>query len=110
MTDTRVVLMTAPDLSTAETIAAELVEARLAACASILPGVTSVYWWQGEVQRSSEVLVLIKTAADRVDALIDRAAELHPYEVSELIALPVETGLAAYLDWVRAESRPLGSG
>ena len=108
MTGTRVVLMTAPDLHTAEALAGNLVAARLAACASILPGVTSVFWWEGEVQRSSEVLVVMKTPADRVDALISHAAELHPYDVPELLALPVENGLSAYLAWVDRECRVVG--
>ncbi len=105
MTDTRVVLMTVPDASVAEALAAELVQSRLAACASIVRGVTSVFWWQDEVQHADEVLVIMKTPADRVDALIARAAELHPYDVPELLALPVEAGLASYMDWVRAECR-----
>ena len=105
MTDTRVVLMTVPDASVAEALAAELVQSRLAACASIVRGVTSVFWWQDEVQHADEVLVIMKTPADRVDALIARAAELHPYDVPELLALPVDAGLASYMDWVRAECR-----
>jgi periplasmic divalent cation tolerance protein len=105
LSDTRVVLMTAPDAATAESLAARLVEARLAACASVLPGVVSLFWWEGEVQRAAEALVVMKTAADRVDALIARAQEIHPYDVPEVIALPIEAGLPAYLDWVRAETR-----
>ena len=105
MSDTRVVLMTVPDASVGEAIAVELVEARLAACASVLRNVTSVFWWEGEVQHADEVLVIMKTPADRVDALVERAVELHPYDVPELLALPVDTGLAAYLDWVRTETR-----
>ena len=101
--------MTVPDLRTAEALAEQVVAARLAACASILPGVTSVFWWEGEVQRSSEVLMMMKTAAERVDALIARAAELHPYDVPELLALPVESGLAEYLAWVSRECRVDGS-
>jgi len=103
VTDTRVVLMTVPDLHTAEAVVGNLVAARLTACASILPGVTSLYWWEGEVQRSSEVLVVMKTSTECVDTLISRAAELHPYDVPELLTLPVENGLAAYLAWVGRE-------
>jgi periplasmic divalent cation tolerance protein len=105
LTDARVVLMTAPDAATAESLAARLVEARLAACASVLPGVASLYWWEGEVRRAAEALVGMKTTADRVDALLARANELHPYDVPEVIALPVDAGLPAYLEWVRAETR-----
>ena len=99
------VLMTVPDLHTAEAVVGSLVAARLTACASILPGVTSLYWWEGEVQRSSEVLVVMKTPTECVDALISRAAELHPYDVPELLALPVENGFSAYLAWVGRECR-----
>ena len=108
MTDTRVVLMTVPDVHTAEAVVGEVVAERLAACASILPGVTSVFWWEGKIQRSSEVLVVMKTPAERVDALISRAAELHPYDVPELLALPVENALSEYLAWVDRECRVAG--
>ena len=110
MTDTRVVIMTVPDVHTAEAVVGNVVAERLAACASILPGVTSVFWWEGEVQRSSEVLVVMKTPAERVEALISRAAELHPYDVPELLALPVENGLSEYLAWVGRECRVVGGG
>ena len=105
MTGVRVVLMTAPDRATAQSLADTVVRERLAACASLVPGLTSVFWWEGEVQRAEEVLVLMKTPSERVDALIARAAELHPYEVPELLALPVEAGLPAYLEWIGREGR-----
>lgn len=108
MTDTRVVLMTVPDVATAEAVAANVVEARLAACASILGDLTSVFWWEGDVRRANEVLVVMKTSAERVDALIARAAQLHPYDVPELLSLPVESGFPAYLAWVRRECRAGG--
>jgi periplasmic divalent cation tolerance protein len=109
-TDARVVLMTAPDRATAESLAESVVRERLAACASLVPGLTSVFWWEGRLQRAEEVLLLLKTQADRVPALIARAAELHPYDVPEVLALSVEAGFAPYLEWVRAESRPHGGG
>ena len=105
MSGVRVVLMTAPDRATAESLADTVVRERLAACASLVPGLTSVFWWEGQVQRAEEVLVLMKTPSERVDALIARAAELHPYEVPELLALPVEAGLPAYLEWIGREGR-----
>jgi len=112
-TDARVVLMTAPDRATAESLAESVVGERLAACASLVPGLTSLFWWEGRVQRAEEVLLLLKTEADRVPALIARAAELHPYDVPEVLALQVDAGFGPYLDWVRAEtqepSRPRGS-
>jgi periplasmic divalent cation tolerance protein len=105
LSDVRVVLMSAPDAATGERIADALVRERLAACASVVPGMTSWFWWEGEVQRASEVLVLMKTAETRVDALVARAADLHPYDVPEVLALPVEAGFARYLSWVEREAR-----
>ena len=97
--------MTAPDRATAEQVGEALVRERLAACANVLPGVTSLFWWGGELQRAEEALLVLKTAAERVEALLARAVELHPYEVPELLALPVEAGLPAYLEWVGREAR-----
>jgi len=97
------VLMTAPDAEVAERLARTLVDERLAACANIVPGVVSVYRWEGEVQRDSEVLVILKTSAEVLDDLESRAVELHPYDVPEVLALPVRGGHGPYLDWVRAE-------
>jgi len=104
MTDVRVVLTTAPDRSTAESLAARVVEERLAACAGIVPGLESLFRWKGELDRADEVLLLIKTHVDRLPTLIARVAELHPYEVPEVLAVPVESGFAPYLDWVREET------
>lgn len=98
------VLMTAPDAETAEKVATALVEERLAACANIVDGMVSVYRWQGGIQRDEEALIVIKTTADRLPALQSRAVELHPYDVPEVLALPVSDGHAEYLDWVRAET------
>jgi periplasmic divalent cation tolerance protein len=109
MTDVRVVLMTAPDRAIAESLAQSLVAERLAVCANVVPGLASVYRWQGRIERADETLLILKTQADRVPALIARAAELHPYDVPEILALPVEAGLAAYLAWVREETRPEGA-
>ena len=100
------VLMTAPDRATGREVAARLVEERLAACGNVLDGVTSVFWWEGEVQDEDEVLVILKTTTARVSALTDRARELHPYDVPEVLALPVDGGLQEYMDWVREETGP----
>ena len=98
-----VALTTAPSAEVAERIGRSLVEERLAACANIVGGVTSIFRWQDAVQRESEALVILKTTAGEVEALERRLAELHPYDVPELIAFPIEAGHAPYLDWVRAE-------
>ncbi len=95
-------LCTCPDAASAQRLAEALVGERLAACVNRLPGVLSTYRWQGAVQTEGEELLLIKTTAERFEALKARLLALHPYELPELIALPVERGHAAYLEWVRA--------
>jgi periplasmic divalent cation tolerance protein len=97
-------LSTAPDAATAERIARALVDERLIACMNVVPGLTSIYRWGGEVRRDSEVLMLMKTRPGRVDALRARISELHPYEVPELLVAPVVDGLAPYCRWVRDET------
>ncbi|MBD8881180.1 divalent-cation tolerance protein CutA [Rhodanobacter sp. 7MK24] len=93
-------LCTCPDAVSAQKLAEALVGERLAACVNRVPGVLSTYRWQGEVNTDGEELLLIKTTVARFDALKARLLELHPYELPELIALPVDRGHAAYLDWV----------
>lgn len=101
MEETRVVLLTAPDLETAEGIVETLVEEGVIACGNILPGLTSIYRWQGKVEKSSEVQVIMKTTSEEVQRLLDRVPELHPYDVPEVLIIPVESGLQAYLSWVQ---------
>lgn len=111
MTDeVRVVLMTAPDLDVARELGRRLVEERLAACANIVPGLVSIFRWQGEVKDESEVLLVLKTTGSVVGALVERAASLHPYDVPEVLALPVVEGYGPYLDWVRSEVEAEGQG
>lgn len=95
-----VAYVTAPDVDTAARIARTLVEERLAACGNIVPGLRSIYGWRGEVHDDPEVLLILKTRAERFDALAARVVALHPYELPEVIALPVQAGLAGYLAWV----------
>ena len=97
---------TCPDPATAERIAGTLVAERLAACVNLLPGLRSVYRWQGKVERADEVLLLIKTQPDRYQPLQDRVQELHPYELPELVAVETGFGLPAYLRWIADETRP----
>ncbi len=99
----RVVRMTAPDAETAERVGMVVVDERLAACANVVSGVTSIYRWEGQIQKEAEVLVIVKTTVDVVGRLMERIAELHPYEVPELLALPAEVGAEKYLSWVRSE-------
>jgi periplasmic divalent cation tolerance protein len=100
-TDVRVVFCSCPDQNIADSIAARLVEENLAACVNILPGCTSVYMWQGNLLKEPEHLLLIKTIERRLELLMRRVMELHPYDLPEMIALPVSSGWPAYLDWVR---------
>ena len=101
----QLVLCTCPDAAAAETLAAALVEARVAACASVLPGLRSVYRWRGAVERAEEALLLVKTTFDRLPALQAAVLARHPYELPEILAVAVGSGLDRYLDWVRAETR-----
>jgi len=93
---------TCPDAASAQKLAETFVDESLAACVNRLPGISSTYRWQGKVTTDREELLLIKTTAGRFNALKARLLELHPYELPELIAVPVEHGHAAYLAWVRA--------
>src|SRR5262245_8326177 len=87
-----VVLSTFPDVDTAARVARTLVEERLAACANLVPTIRSIYRWQGAISDDAEALAIIKTTADRYAALAVRIAALHPYEVPEIIALPLADG------------------
>jgi len=103
--DVVALLVTAPDEETGRRIARALVEERLAACVNVLPGVRSIYRWKGAVEEASEVMLVAKTRAERTGALAARVRALHPYELPEVVALPVTDGSRAYLRWVIAESR-----
>jgi periplasmic divalent cation tolerance protein len=98
-----VVLMTAANREEAGRIAELLVQARLAACVQILPEMQSVYRWQGEVARESEVMLLAKTSLDRFDELDRAVREIHSYETPEIVALRVTAVSAPYLDWLQEE-------
>ena len=95
-----VVLVTAPSQEVAEQITTAIVAERLAACGTIVPGVTSIYRWQDAIQRDAEVLIVFKTIRSSVHRLAARVQELHPYELPEVIALPVMAGSMEYLTWV----------
>ena len=99
-----IVLCTCPDAVTAELLSGELVEARLAACVNIVPEIQSVYRWDDEVQSDAETLMVIKTVTDRYDELEAHIKKSHPYDVPEILLIPVSGGLADYLDWVSSES------
>lgn len=98
----RIVLCTCPDSESASRLAQGLVENRLAACVNQLPGLTSVYPWQGKIETAGEVLLIIKTRADRFLDLQAYIQANHPYELPEIVAVCVEQGSKAYLDWISA--------
>jgi periplasmic divalent cation tolerance protein len=104
MPTTLLVLTNCPDEESANAIALALVEERLAACVNILPRVQSVYRWQGAVESATEIPLLIKSTATNYPALEAAIRDRHPYQVPEIIALPVERGLPAYLDWIASET------
>jgi periplasmic divalent cation tolerance protein len=107
----RIVLTTAPGTDEAANLARALVDERLAACATLIPAVQSVYRWQGEVESSSETLLLIKTATEKLPALEARLHELHAYQLPEFLVLEVESGSHAYLEWLLASVKaPAGAG
>ena len=103
-TQALLVIANCPDEACANRIALAVVEAGLAACVNLLPRVQYVYRWQGAIESASEVPLLIKTTAGRYTELEAAIRELHPYDVPEIIALPIAQGLPAYLDWLAAET------
>lgn len=95
-----VVLCTCPDYPTGIKLANTLVDEGLAACINLVPGITSIYQWQGERQQGTETLMVIKTRQDRYMAIQNRIKGLHPYELPEIISVPIHKGLPQYLQWV----------
>jgi len=110
MTQVLVVLCTCPDSPTAESLATGLVENGLAACVNILPEIRSIYRWQGEVQQDAETLLIMKTGRETYLRMESWLVEHHPYDVPEVLALPIERGAADYLDWVIQETTKTGGG
>jgi periplasmic divalent cation tolerance protein len=100
--DAHLILCTCPDRDTSEKIAKSLVESRLAACVNILPGLTSIYSWQDRLETAEEHLLLIKSAGARYPAVERAIREQHPYDLPEIIALPIARGLPEYLNWIDA--------
>ncbi len=94
------VLNTCPNQETAQQIAEHLVQHRLAACVNIVPGLLSVYHWQGKVETDKELLLIIKTQAGRYTEVETAIRQLHPYELPEVVAVPIDQGLPDYLDWI----------
>ncbi|MBA3554505.1 MAG: divalent-cation tolerance protein CutA [Gemmatimonadales bacterium] len=106
MTDCRQVSTTLPDRALADRVAAELVGERLAACAQVVGPVASTYRWEGRVETAEEWYCHLKTTEDRLPAVEARIRQLHPYEVPEIIAVPIVGGSPAYLRWIRESVEP----
>ena len=105
MSEVQIVLCTFPDPSRARHIGTLLVEKQLAACVNLIPAVESIFCWEGKISTESEVLAVFKTTAERLVELEQELLVRHPYEVPELLALPVANGSEAYLKWVQAAAR-----
>ncbi|KAG8448522.1 hypothetical protein GDO86_015567 [Hymenochirus boettgeri] len=95
-----VAYVTCPNDKVGKDIARGLVERKLAACVNIIPQITSIYEWKGKIEEDNEVLLMIKTRSSKVSALTEYVRSVHPYEVSEVISLPIEQGNPPYLKWV----------
>ena len=102
-TDVVTVLMTVPGAEVAETVVRGLLDERLVACGNVIPGAVSLYRWEGRVHRDEEVVVILKTLRRLVPRVLERAGELHPYDVPELLVQDVIDGSRAYLEWVGKE-------
>lgn len=106
--DFRLVYMTASSREEARKIGRALVEERLAACANVIDGMESTYWWQGKLTEDREAVLIVKTRADLLPALTERVKALHSYSVPCVVALPILAGNPAYLDWLAAETSRKG--
>ena len=104
MSEVLVVLCTCPEVAVAERLAAGLVERRLAACVNIVPQIRSIYRWDGELQKDSEALMIIKSSDAAMTELGDWLKKHHPYDVPEILAIPVSSGSEEYMNWVFNET------
>lgn len=104
MTQAILIITNVPDSAVAGKISRQLVENRLAACVNVLPPVNSVYHWQGAVEEATEITLLIKTTQNQYSKVEQKIVELHPYDVPEVIALPIVNGLPSYLGWIASET------
>lgn len=96
-----IIYCTCPDIESANKISRLLISQHMAACVNQVPGITSIYEWEGKIEENNEVLLLIKSTEERFDLIERLVTEEHPYELPELIAVPVTKGLADYLDWIK---------
>lgn len=102
-----IVLVTAPSLKAARSLAASALKRRQAACANIISAVESHFWWQGKIEQSKEALILFKTTRRRLAALEKLILQKHPYDTPEFVVLPVSAGTGRYLDWLAGSVREI---
>jgi periplasmic divalent cation tolerance protein len=100
------IYVTASDNTEAETIGHAMVEERLAACANIIPGMRSLYWWEGQLETGAETVLILKTRRDLAERAVERVKALHSYDCPCALVLPIQAGNPAYLNWIGAETEP----
>ena len=100
------IYVTASSQEEATRIGRTLVEERLVACVNIIPGMTSMYWWEGAIQEDHETVLIAKTRAEHVPAIVDRVKSIHSYECPCVLALPIQGGNPGFLDWIHRETHP----
>jgi periplasmic divalent cation tolerance protein len=100
-----IVLVTAPNRKVAQTLARAALEERLVACANLVPGIESHYWWRGRIETGREILIIFKTAKRRLAALEKLILAKHPYDTAEFLVLPISAGAGRYLDWLADSTR-----
>jgi len=105
VTEALFVYITAADRDEALAVGRALVEARLAACANVVDGMRSIYWWRGAIEEADEAVVVVKTRKANMDALIAKVRAMHSYDCPCIVALPIVAGNADYLDWIEAETQ-----
>lgn len=105
MEDIQVILCTTPDMESARKIARHVVENNFAACCNLMPSVESIYRWHDKIEQEQEVLLFIKSTSNRFSQIEQVIIDLHPYELPEIIALPIDEGYAPYLDWIMKSTK-----
>lgn len=103
MTDKIVVFSTCGDEAEAQRVGRHLVEQRVAACVTVVPGARSIYWWQGKVEEGPEWILIIKSSREALPKLREQLQKVHSYQVPEIVALPIVDGSQPYLDWMERE-------
>ena len=102
---TSLIYITASTFDEAKTIGRELVSSRLAACANIIDNISSMYWWEGEIQNAKEVVLILKTKESLIGELVKKVKSMHSYDLPCIVSLPISDGSRAFLDWIAEETK-----